>query len=102
MKRHELRSRWVKMLSRCEDKENIREDLINFLIKNSVECRPIVTGNFAKNDVVAKYYDFEIYDKLDNANLLDSNGFFIGNHHFYMKKYIDYLDNLLENYFKGE
>jgi len=23
MKRHELRSRWVKMLSRCEDKENI-------------------------------------------------------------------------------
>lgn len=81
-------------------KNNVREELIQFLTENSVECRPIVTGNFAKNDVVKKYYDYEIFDNLENANLIDKNGFFVGNHHFYMKKEIDYLDNLLEVFFK--
>ena len=48
------------------------------------ECRPIVAGNFTKNDVV-KYFDTEIDDDFVNANLIDTHGLFIGNHHGYEK-----------------
>ena len=45
------------------------------------ECRPIVAGNFAKNEVV-KYFDSEVYGTLTNAEHIDQNGLFVGNHHF--------------------
>ena len=44
------------------------------------ECRPIVAGNFAKNEVT-KYFDSEISEDLENADYIDKNGLFIGNHH---------------------
>lgn len=55
-----------------------RMKLIDYLSKSGVECRPIVTGNFAKNEVL-KWFDYEIYGKLPNADLIDQNGFFVGN-----------------------
>jgi CDP-4-dehydro-6-deoxyglucose reductase, E1 len=45
------------------------------------ECRPIVAGNFAKNEVV-KYFDAEIYGELKNAEHIDKYGLFVGNHHY--------------------
>jgi CDP-6-deoxy-D-xylo-4-hexulose-3-dehydrase len=45
------------------------------------ECRPIVAGNFAKNEVV-KYFDSEVHGTLKNAEHVDKNGLFIGNHHY--------------------
>lgn len=45
------------------------------------ECRPIVAGNFAKNEVV-KYFDSEISGTLNNAEHIDKNGVFVGNHHY--------------------
>ena len=44
--------------------------------KNKVEYRPIVTGNFVKNDVL-KYFDYSIHKKLKNADHLHDNGFFV-------------------------
>ena len=58
-----------------------RKELVNKLNELGFECRPIVTGNFAKNEVV-KYFDSEIYGALNNADYIDSNGLFIGNHHY--------------------
>ena len=58
-----------------------RKELVNKLNELGFECRPIVTGNFAKNEVV-KYFDSEIYGVLNNADYIDSNGLFIGNHHY--------------------
>lgn len=58
----------------------IRKDVINKLQKNNIECRPIVTGNFTRNDVM-KYFDYEIHGKLENADYLHENGFFVGNGH---------------------
>ena len=43
------------------------------------QCRPIVAGNFAKNEVV-KYFDSEVHGQLKNAEHIDQNGLFIGNH----------------------
>ena len=78
-------------------KENIkisRKDIINKLLSNDIEVRPIVSGNFLKNEVI-KYFDYEVFEDVNNAELLDKNGFFVGNHHFDIKDKIDYLANIL-------
>ncbi len=65
-----------------------REQLINQLNSLGFESRPIVAGNFANNEVV-KYFKTEINDDLVNANLIDKNGLFIGNHHLDLKNAIN-------------
>ena len=66
------------------DSKRTRSDLVKTLCKIGFECRPIVAGNFAKNDVV-KYFDYQVHDDLKNANLIDKNGIFLGNHHINME-----------------
>ncbi len=58
-----------------------RKDLKQRLNELGFECRPIVAGNFTKNEVV-KYFNFEIHGALKNAEHIDQNGLFIGNHHY--------------------
>ena len=58
-----------------------RKVLVAKLHELGFECRPIVAGNFAKNEVV-KYFDSEVYGTLENAEHIDQNGLFIGNHHY--------------------
>lgn len=70
-----------------------RKDLIQNLAEFGFECRPIVTGNFAKNDVT-KYFNSEVYGNLKNAEHIDINGLFIGNHHYPMDEAIAKLAKL--------
>jgi CDP-6-deoxy-D-xylo-4-hexulose-3-dehydrase len=70
-----------------------RKRLVEKLRNLGFECRPIVAGNFAKNEVV-KYFDFEVYGDLKNAEHLDKNGLFIGNHHYPINDAIDALKGL--------
>jgi len=70
-----------------------RDLLLNKLNDLGFETRPIVTGNFAKNEVV-KYFDYEIFGDLNNANHIDQNGLFIGNHHYPMDDAIERLKSL--------
>ena len=58
-----------------------RSQLLEKLQKLGFECRPIVAGNFAKNEVV-KYFDSEVHGTLRNADHIDRNALFVGNHHF--------------------
>lgn len=58
-----------------------RKELVQKLTYLGFECRPIVAGNFAKNEVV-KYFDSEVHGSLKNAEHIDQNGLFVGNHHF--------------------
>lgn len=55
-----------------------RKDIIKKLQENNIDCRPIVTGNFARNEVM-QYFEYEIHDELINADYLHENGFFLGN-----------------------
>ena len=71
-----------------------RKDIINLLQKNKVECRPIVTGNFVRNEVM-KYFNYEVHEELKNANYLHDNGFFVGNSHKNLSKSINFLSKLL-------
>lgn len=73
-----------------------RKQIISKLVENGIECRPIVTGNFAKNDVI-DYFDYEISGSLKNAEYLDNNGFFVGNHQVDIKENILLLNNILTN-----
>jgi len=72
----------------------VRKDVINILQKNNVECRPIVTGNFVRNEVM-KYFDYEVHKELKNANHLHDNGFFVGNSHKCLSKSINLLSEIL-------
>ena len=58
-----------------------REELIDALDENGVECRPIVSGNFVKNRALLSHFDYEVVGDLPNANDIDKNGLFIGNCH---------------------
>jgi CDP-6-deoxy-D-xylo-4-hexulose-3-dehydrase len=70
-----------------------RPDLVKKLASLGFECRPIVAGNFAKNEVV-KYFDHEIAGELRNAEHIDKNGLFIGNHHYPIPEAIGALHQL--------
>lgn len=67
-----------------------RKDVINLLQNSNIECRPIVTGDFTKNEVM-KYFDYEIHNNLVNAGYLHKNGFFVGNQQVIIESEIKYL-----------
>jgi CDP-6-deoxy-D-xylo-4-hexulose-3-dehydrase len=71
-----------------------RKAIVKTLMDNQVEVRPIVTGNFAKNEVV-KYFDYEVHHQLVNAEYIDQFGFFVGNHQYPIKEQIHFLSTLM-------
>lgn len=73
-----------------------RNKLVNLFEMNGIETRPIVTGNFLKQKVAKNYFLHNKKIKLKNADYIDKNGFFIGNHHFDLRKKIDKIINILE------
>ena len=73
----------------------IRKDIINRLKENKIDCRPIVTGNFTRNEVM-KYFNYEIHGELENAEYLHQNGFFVGNSQVDLKMEIEFLFNTLK------
>jgi len=67
-----------------------RRDVIQLLKESNIDCRPIVTGNFTRNDVM-KYFDYEMHGELKNADYLHDNGFFVGNSQVDLSKEINFL-----------
>jgi CDP-6-deoxy-D-xylo-4-hexulose-3-dehydrase len=76
-----------------------RKELIDYLTEKNIEVRPIVAGNFTKNEVL-KYFNYELCGEMTNAEYIDKNGFFVGNHHFDIRDKINYLNEMLEKFFK--
>lgn len=75
-------SSWFGFSMIVEPDANVsREHLISALTAAKVDTRPIVAGNFAKNEVL-KWFDYTIAGDLTNAERIDDAGFFIGNHHY--------------------
>lgn len=71
-----------------------RKSLLVKLNELGFECRPIVAGNFSKNEVV-KYFNSEVHGTLKNAEHIDQNGLFVGNHHYPIPEAFDALTNLI-------
>lgn len=71
-----------------------RSEILAILKANDIEYRPINCGNFVLNPAV-RYFDYEIFGELKNANYLHENGFFVGNHQIDMKAQISRLNTLI-------
>ena len=67
-----------------------RQQLVKELVEVGFEVRPIVTGNFAKNEVM-KYFNYTVHAELKNSDYIDNHGLFIGNHHYEIETAVDAL-----------
>jgi len=65
-----------------------RKDALEKLGEMGFETRPIVSGNFTKNPVL-DLMAHSIHGEMKNADDIDRNGFFIGNHHYNIADGID-------------
>ena len=74
--------------------EGRRKEVIARLTEAGVETRPIVAGNFTKNPVIARI-DHSISGKLDAAEYIDANGFFIGNDSRDLSREIQMVANVI-------
>jgi len=72
-----------------------RKEVIELLKNNNIDCRPIVTGNFTRNDVM-KFFEYEIHNELKNADYLHDNGFFVGNSQVCLEEEIRFLGEVLK------
>lgn len=72
-----------------------RTEVVKKLEANQIDCRPIVTGDFTKNEVL-KYFDYEIFGEMKNAQYLDKRGFFVGNHQVDLTQEIHHLFEVLK------
>ncbi len=70
-----------------------RGELIRRLNTLGFECRPVVAGNFVRNEVM-KYIDHSVSGCLENADYLDRHGLFVGNHHYPIDDAIRCLSNI--------
>ena len=73
-----------------------RESIIQELNRNHIDVRPIVTGNFVRNEVM-KYIDHEVFGDLKNADLIHEKGFFVGNSHQDLTSEIKFLYSVLKD-----
>ncbi len=88
-------SSWFGFSMIVEPDANVsREHLISALTTAKVDTRPIVAGNFAKNEVL-KWFDYTIAGDLTNAERIDDAGFFIGNHHYPLDSEFELLQSEL-------
>ena len=72
-----------------------RNNLVNALAQHQIECRPIVTGNFVKNQKALSYFDYEVSGPLENADYIDDHGFFVGNQQVDLTEELDYFNSIL-------
>jgi len=74
-----------------------RDEVVHSLTAAGIECRPIVAGNFANNPVMAKI-NAKVSGSLTAAELIDSNGLFVGNHHYPIADEIALLRDVIASY----
>lgn len=71
-----------------------RAEVVAALKDAGIESRPIVAGNFAKNPVL-EYLDAVVPDALPNADKVDVDGLFVGNHHYPVRDGIDAIHRVI-------
>ena len=83
------------LLSSVSDHPTDMGGIEKILDKNNIDYRPIVSGNFCNSESL-KYYNYEIHGRVSNAEYLDTNGFFVGNHHYDLTEQIKKLHKILK------
>lgn len=73
-----------------------RGELVSALQAANIECRPIVTGNFLKNEQVLRFFDYEISGAIEAAEVIDKQGLFVGNQQNPLDDEIRYLKSVID------
>jgi len=68
--------------------------VIKGLHENGIECRPVVAGNFVTNEVI-RWLNYEVHGILENAEWVDENGFYVGNHSIDLQEQLIVLHSVL-------
>jgi CDP-6-deoxy-D-xylo-4-hexulose-3-dehydrase len=71
-----------------------RASVARILKENGIECRPIIAGNFTKQPV-NEYLEGRISGTLEIADLIHSNGIYIGNHPYSLVNELKYTHQIL-------
>lgn len=66
-----------------------KQNIVKNLIKNDIECRPIICGNIAKQPFIKPYLKYNIETPM--ANLIDEYGLYLPNHPNLTNKQIDFV-----------
>lgn len=91
--KNESRAAWFSYPIQVKDGAPFtKKELVEFLEKEGIETRPIMSGNFTKHPV-AKIYEFEIVGDLDNTNRIHDNAFLIGSHAGIKEEHLNLLKN---------
>jgi len=69
-----------------------RDKLVEELIRNEIEVRPLVCGNLARQPVWYENYSSET---LPNADIVNDHGLYIPNNHQITKEEIDFIANVM-------
>ena len=89
-------SSWFGFSFIIRDLKMKREKIIEALTKANIDSRPIVTGDFTKNEVM-RFFDYDKHNSLPYANQLHYKGFFVGNSQESLISELDYLKEVLSN-----
>lgn len=89
-------SSWFGFSFIIKDSKLNRENIIEVLTKANIDSRPIVTGDFTKNEVM-RFFDYDKHNSLPNADQLHHKGFFVGNSQEPLISELYYLKEVLRN-----
>jgi CDP-6-deoxy-D-xylo-4-hexulose-3-dehydrase len=78
--------------------KKILENIFNYLRKNNIEYRPIVSGFLGKQTCYKKYFENENMDDFTNSLFIHENGFYIGLHFGVTIKQIERLAEFLNDF----
>ena len=72
-----------------------RSEVVQRLRQNSIECRPVVAGNFVRHPAIA-HFDHVIPLPMPNADHVHDHGLFVGNNQVDIRDQIDLLHEALQ------
>jgi len=78
-------------------RKGLIKDFLNVLTANEIESRPIISGNLLVQPFLKQYYR---PNSFSNADLLHSNGCYIGNNQFVNDERLNRIERILGEFFK--
>jgi dTDP-4-amino-4,6-dideoxygalactose transaminase len=90
-------SSWFGFAFTLKNRNVPRRELLKHLQSKNIDTRPVVAGNFTRNDVI-KFFDYSIHADLKNADRIHDFGFFIGNHHYDISDEIVRLREIMDSF----
>jgi CDP-6-deoxy-D-xylo-4-hexulose-3-dehydrase len=83
------------------ENRDLRNRVATLLQRNGVECRPIITGNFTRQEAL-NHLHYKIYSTLPVADTLHDCGLYVGNHPVELKHELTFTYNLISNFLSQE